>query len=82
MTKNNIKICLIYYFIEKNITKRNKLRPIIHEENTHLGKSYVTMKDLMVKFYGKNELSDVICEKLFKSSCKTSNTNLKQNNHK
>ena len=33
--------------------KENKLRPISHEEKTHLGKICVTMIDFMVRFYKK-----------------------------
>ena len=62
MPKQTIKRRLIYYVIGRNITERREIKPIIHETNTHLGKSCVTMTDLMVKFYEKTELSDVICE--------------------
>ena len=43
-------------------------RRISHEKKTHLGKSCVTMKDLMCKFYETNELSDVICDEWSKVS--------------
>ena len=51
------------------------MRPISHEKMTNLGKSCVTMTDLMDTFYGKTELSDVICEKCTKSSGTTSKPN-------
>ena len=54
---------------------RKKLRPISHEKKIHLGKSCVTMPDLMVRFDGKTELSDAICEECSKSSDKTSKGN-------
>ena len=38
------------------------MRPISHEKMTNLGKSCITMTDLMEFFYEKTELSDVICE--------------------
>ena len=46
--------------LEKKIEYGKKLRQISHKKKTHLGKSCVTMKDLMNKFYETNELSDVI----------------------
>ena len=42
------------------ITQKKHLRPISHEKKTHLAKSCVTMKYLMVRFYEKTELSDII----------------------
>ena len=44
------------------------MRPISHEKKTNLGKSCVTMTDLMEKFNEKTELSDVLCEECSKSS--------------
>ena len=70
-----IKRLLICYAIGRTIKLRGKLTPISHEENNHLGKSCVTMIDLMVTFYEKTELSDVICEECSKSICKTSKAN-------
>ena len=52
------------------------MRPISHERMIRLGKSCVTMTDLMDKFYGKTELSDVICEEYTNSSGTTSKTNV------
>ena len=66
---------LLYHW-EKYCTEK-KLRPISHDKKTHLGKICVTMTDLMVKFYGKTELSDAICEEYSKSSCKTIKANSK-----
>ena len=42
---------------------------------THLGKSCVTMTDLMDKFYETAELSDVICDKCTKSRCTARKSN-------
>ena len=39
--------------MEKNITEGKKKIPISHERKTNLGKSCVTMTDLMVNFYEK-----------------------------
>ena len=58
--------------------KKKKLRPISHEKKTHLGKSCVTMTDLMVKFYENNQLSDFICEECSKSSGKTGKVNFEK----
>ena len=44
------------------------VRRISHEKKTHLGKGYVTMKDLMNKFYETNQLSDLICYECSKVS--------------
>ena len=49
----NIKRQLIYFAIGRNITKGKRMRPISHEKINHLGKSCVTMTDLIVKFYEK-----------------------------
>ena len=54
------------------------MKPISHEKKTHLGKSCVTMIDLIDKFYEKTELSDVICEEWTKSIGSTSKTNLEK----
>ena len=48
--------------LEEISHKGKRMRPISHEKMTRLGKSCVTMTDLMDKFYGKTELSDVISE--------------------
>ena len=55
------------------------MRPICHEKMTHLGKSCVTVKDLMDIFYEKSELSDVICEEFNLSSDTSSKTNFEKN---
>ena len=54
------------------------MTPISHEKKTHLGKSCVTMTDLMVNSFEKTELSDFICEENFKSSGLTSKENLEK----
>ena len=46
--------------------------PISHEKKNHLGKSCVTLIDLMEFFYEKTELIDVICEECTNSSGTTS----------
>ena len=46
---------------------------------THLGKSCVTMTDLMDKFYETTELSDVICDNCTKSSLTTKKSNFEKN---
>ena len=61
--------------------KETKIKPISHEKNTHLGKSYVTMTDLMVKFYKNTELSGFICEEFSKSSGLTSKANFEKNHY-
>ena len=48
--------------LEQKSKYGKKSRQISHEKNTHLGKSCMTMKDLMDKIYETNELSDVICD--------------------
>ena len=50
-----------------------------HEKNTNLGKSCVTMTDLMDRIYETNELSDVICDTCTNSSLTTIKSNLKKN---
>ena len=52
------------------------MRPISHEKETHLGKICMTKTDLMVKFYEKSELGDVICAEFSNSSGKTIKANL------
>ena len=54
------------------------MRPISHEKKNHLGKSCVTMTDLMDKFYEKTEFIDVQCEECTNSSGTTSKTNYVQ----
>ena len=54
------------------------MRQISHEKKIHLGKSCVTMTDLMDRFYLKTELSGVIYEELTKSSGTTSRTNFEK----
>ena len=61
------------------IHKNRKWRPISHEKKTHLTKVCVTTTDLMVKFDGKTDLSDVICDEYSKSSGKTSKANFEKN---
>ena len=39
--------------LEEISQEEKHLRPISHEKKTHLGKSFVTMTVLMVKFYKK-----------------------------
>ena len=58
--------------------KGKKMRPISHEKKIHLGKSCVTMIDLMEFFYEKTELSDVICGEYTKTSGTTSKTNFEK----
>ena len=50
----------------KLYTKKKKLRRISHEKKTHLAKSFVTKKYLMIKFYEKTELIDFICDEFSK----------------
>ena len=64
-TKRSTKISKELSFIlslDQNFEYGKNLRQISHEKKTHLGKSCVTMNDLMNKFYETNELSDVICD--------------------
>ena len=44
----------------EEMSQREKMRSTSHEKMTNLGKSCVTMTDLMDKFYETAELSDVI----------------------
>ena len=55
-----------------------KWRAISHEKKSHLGKSCVTMKYLMVKLHEKTELRDDICEECSNSSGKTSKANFEK----
>ena len=66
------------FSIGRNITQRNKLRRISPEKRTHLGKSCVTTTDLVVTFYKKTELGDVILETI----SETHNNNNNNNNNK
>ena len=54
--------------LEQNFEYTKKVRQISHEKKTQLGKSCVTMNDLMSKFDESNELSDVICDECSKVS--------------
>ena len=49
-----------------------KKTPICHDKMTHFPQNYVTMKELLDKFNGKIEPSDVICENLNKINGKRS----------
>ena len=60
--------------------KGKKMKSISHEKMAHLGKSCVSMIDLMDKFYETTELSDFICYECSKSSSTTKNPILKKNN--
>ena len=43
-----------FFVTLQEITHKNKIwRAISHEKKTHLAKSCITMKDLMIKFYEK-----------------------------
>ena len=65
----------------EQISKKGKnSRKISHEKKTHLGKSCVSMTDLMDKFYETTESSDVICDNFTKSSSKPENPILKKTN--
>ena len=44
------------------------LDELVTKKKTHLGKSSVTMKDLMNKFYETDQLSDLICDEYSKVS--------------
>ena len=60
----------------EEISKKGKnTRKISHEKKSHLGKSCLTMTDLMEMFYEKTELSDVICDNCTKSSLTTIKSN-------
>ena len=61
--------------LEQRSKYGKKLRQISHEKRTHLGKSCMTMKDLMVKFYETNELSYVICDTCTNASGKKQKSN-------
>ena len=54
--------------LEKMSKKGKNMRKMSHKKKSHLGKSCVTMTDLMDKFYETNELSDVICDTCTKST--------------
>ena len=59
------KIFIDFAFIlplEEISKNGEKMRTISHEKMTNLGKSCVTMTDLMEFFYETTELSDVICD--------------------
>ena len=64
--------------LEKISKKGKNTRKISHEKNNHLGKSCVTMTDLMDKFSETNELSDVICDNCTKSSLTTRKSNFEK----
>ena len=65
--------------LEKMSKKGKNTRKISNKKKIYLGKSCVTMTDLMDKFYETNELSDVICDTCTKSSgTKKSNFEKKQ----
>ena len=64
--------------LEEISKKGKKTRKISHEKKTHLGKSCVTMTDLIDKFYETTELSDVICDNCTKSSLTTRKSNSKK----
>ena len=49
--KKSNKWWLIYVSIERNITEREKMRPISHDKKTHLGKRCVTMTYLMENLF-------------------------------
>ena len=71
---------LMILSLEQNSEYDKKLRQTSHEKKTHLGKSCVTMKDLIDKFYETNELSAVICDTCTSASGTEKNPILKQNN--
>ena len=63
----------------EEISKEGKnMRKISHEKKTHLGKTCVTMTDLMDKFYETTELSDVICDICTKSRLTTRKSNFEK----
>ena len=66
--------------LEHNFEYTKKFRLISHEKKTHLGKSCVTMTDLMNKFYETNELTDVICYECSNAAVQNKNIILKQKN--
>ena len=59
----------------EEISKEGKKNKTSHKKTTHLGKSCVTMLDLMEFFYETTELSDVICDECTKSSSTTRKSN-------
>ena len=65
--------------MEQNFEYTKKARRISHEKKTYLGKSCVTMNDLMSKFYETNELSDVICDECSKVSGTEQKSNFEKN---
>ena len=70
-TKRSPKISkefLLIVSLEQNSEYGKFLRQISHEKNTHLGKSCMTMKYLMNRFYETNEFSDVICDEYSNAS--------------
>ena len=58
------------------------MRTISHEKMTHLGKSCVTMTDLMDKFYETTELIDVTCDECTKSISTTRKFNFEKKKKK
>ena len=64
--------------LEEISKEGRKTGKISHEKNTNLGKSCVTMKDLMKFFYETTELSDVICNICTKSSITTRKSNFEK----
>ena len=79
---NHPKIFHVFSFIlplEEISHIGKRMIPISHEKMTHLGKSCVTMTDLM-EFFIKTELSDVICEECTLSIGTTRKSNFEKNN--
>ena len=77
------KISKYFAFIlplEQMPKKGKNTRKISHKKKTHLGKSCVTMIDLMNKFYETDELSGVICDTCTKSSDTIKKSNFEKNN--
>ena len=64
--------------LEEISKEGEKTRKISHEKKTNLGKSCVTMTDLMDKFYETTELSDVICDNCTKSRITTRKSNFEK----
>ena len=64
--------------LEEISKEGTKIRKISHEKNNNLGKSCVTMTDLMDKIYETTELSDVICDNCTKSSITTRKSNFEK----
>ena len=77
-SSKNIEGLRIYFTFGRNTKGREEMRKISHEKKTHLGKSCVTMKDFMDKFYETTELGDVICDNCTKSSIKTKKSNFEE----